>query len=662
MTRTSPRAHIRRTALTAALAIAVPLLVTLPAGSAQAAPAPVTCGIGPTYMLDSAGRLTRSDMPFPLAGSALPAGGVIDTTWTGYGNMLAGPGASFYGIKSDGLYYSHRITATTTWDVHHRKISTGFAEFDNAGRKDDITIDRGGYIWTLTGDTLRWNHYDAATQAFITGSGKIVASGWSRYDAIYATDKGVIYGRSATDGKLYRSRYDVTSQRWIEQHVLESAADWSDTKSMTSYGGDTLFRVKGSGAVAYYRFDEGIQDFPVYNKQVEAGGWAGYTAVSGAPDGCRLDVNHTPASPSVALENYSRASVTQSSAGSLEFAYTDNIGRLVHGRAADASNLNDVQWTTISGNEAFSGQPSLAEHTDGRVVVSAHNISGSVWQRNQAAKSSADWGSWINLAGAMAQHVVTGKTPSGLLVQFAVAADGKPWYRIQQRANVDFMGWTPLAGSGFTGPFSAVTVRDGIQLFGTNASGVLSTALFKEAGTLSSWSTLGAQGISGTPTVVVYPGYRLRVFATDGLGKVVTAAQSAEGGAYGEWSALGDAAQDNGNPVSLTADGSPSAVISPLTGLTEVVVRGSDGSIYNTGETTQGSGAWRTWQKVSSETSATEPTAFTFTNSAGPAWAYSFRTPDNQTRVYQVQVTSSLSAMRTADKAPDFVGRALPRP
>ncbi|MFI1397378.1 tachylectin-related carbohydrate-binding protein [Streptomyces sp. NPDC020681] len=640
MTRTSPRAHIRRTSLTAALAVALPLLVALPAGPAHAAAAPVTCnGIGPTYMLDTAGKLIRSDMPDPLNGSALPAGGVIDTTWTGYGHMLAGPGASFYGIKSDGLYYSHRITATTTWDVHHRKISTGFAEFDNAGRTDDITIDRGGYIWTLAGDTLRWNKYDAATQTFVTGSGKIVAQGWDRYNAIYATDKGVIYGRSATDGKLYRSRYDVTSQRWIEQHVLESAADWSDTKWLTSYGGDTLFRVKGGGAVTYYRFDEGIRDFPVYNKQVEASGWAAYKAVSGAPDGCRIDVNHTPASPSVPLENYSRTAVMQAADGKLELAYTDNIGRLVHGRM-DPADLNSAQWTAISGNEAFTGPPSLSEHTDGRVVVTGHLTSGAVFQRNQTAKGSADWGGWINLAGAMAQHAVTAKTPTGLMTQFAVDANGKPWYRIQQRANVDFMGWMPLSGSGLSGPLTAVTVRDGIQLFGTNADGTLSTALFKEAGTLSAWASLGTQAVTGTLSPVVYPGYRIRVFATDANGKVVTAVQAAEGGAYGEWSVLPDVAKEPGAPDPLpdplVANGSPSTVISPLTGNTELVVRGSDGYIYNTGETTQGSGEWRTWQRLTFDTSATDPVAFTYSVGGGLTWAYAYRTADNQVNIAKV--------------------------
>ncbi|MFG2283163.1 tachylectin-related carbohydrate-binding protein [Streptomyces asoensis] len=652
MKRISPRALISATALAAALATALPLTGALPAAPAAAAVS-LTCGAnGAAYTLDSAGKLVRADMPDPAAGNALPAGSTIDTTWTGYGHMLAGPGATFYGIKSDGLYYSHRVSSSSTWDVHHRKISTSFAQFRAADRLDDITIDRGGYLWTLSGATndLRWYRYDAAADEFVEGSGKIVDKGWN-YDAVYAGDRGVIYGRDATDGKLYRSRYDYTSQRWIERHVLESAADWSDTKFMPSYGGDTLLRVKGNGAVAYYRFDEDIRDWPVYNKQVESSGWAGYVSVSAAPDICKLNVNHTPAATPVPLESYTANSVMQASDGKLELAYTDNIGRLVHGRT-DPADINGAQWTVVSGQEAFTGRPSLSAHSDGRVVVTAHNTSGSVWQRNQSAVGSADWGNWIDLAGAAQQHAVTGKTPGGLMTQFAVDASGKPWYRIQQRANVDFMGWMPLAGTGFTGPLTAVTVRDGVQLFGRKADGTLSTALFKEDGTLSAWAAAGTQAVTGTPSVIVYPGYRIRVFATDPSGNVVTTAQSTEGGAYGAWQTV----------AGLTAQGSPSTAISPLTGLTEVVVRGSDGYVHSTGETTQGSGTWRAWQQVSFETSATEPTAFTYTNPTGPTWAYTFRTADNQTRIYQVQQTSSLGAMRAGADAPRFRGSELPAP
>ncbi|MFD8965304.1 tachylectin-related carbohydrate-binding protein [Streptomyces sp. NPDC059568] len=659
MTLNSPRSSARWTALAMAVAASLPLLVAVP-GSAEAA-APVTCGSnGATYGIDSAGKLMRQDMPSPISGNTLPAATTIDTGWTGYGKLMAGPGATFYGIKSDGLYYSHRITASSTWDVHHKKLTTGFAQFRTGDKADDVTIDRGGYLWAFETETgaLRWWHYSVSGDDVTATGGKIVDMGWDRYEAIYAGDKGVLFGRAA-DGKIYRSRYDVTSQRWLERHVLVSSADWTDTKSMSTYGADTLFRVKGNGEVRYYRYDEDTHDFPVYNKLVANAGWANtYTTVSTAPDICRIDTDHTPASPAVGLQPYSRGAVLKSSAGGLAYAYTDNLGYIRYGRQDDPSDFNGVKWETISGNEAaYSGEPSLAEHTDGRIVVTALNTAGSVAQRNQAAKGSADWGGWIDLAGAMAQPAVTAKTPSGLLVQFSVDANGAPWYRLQQRANVDFMGWTPLSGTGISGQLTAVTVRDGVQLFSKNASGVLSTALFKEPGTISSWTALGTQTITGTPAVVVYPGYRLRVFATDQTGTVVTTVQATEGAAYDAWTTV----------AGVTAKGSPAAVISPLNGITEVVVRGADDTIYHTGETVQGSGTWRAWRQESAEFSATEPNVFTFTDSSGPTWAYSFRTADNQTRLYSVRPDFALKRAEASgapkqSEAPAFTAHSLPAP
>ncbi|MFF3393656.1 tachylectin-related carbohydrate-binding protein [Streptomyces sp. NPDC002669] len=652
MTSNSTPRTARWTAVLTAAAAAFPLLVALPS-TAQAAEAATCAGTGPVYAVDSAGKLLRHDMPTPLSGGTLASPGTIDTGWSGYGRVLAGQGARFYGIKSDGLYLSHRVGSTGTWDIHHKKISPNFGWLTRAEDRDQVTVDRGDRIWVLdNAGELRTYKYDSAGDSWSEDSGKVIDQGWQKYDLIVAADSGVIYGRSATDGHLYRSRYDFTSQRWIERHVVESLADWGQySKGITSIGGDTLIGVTAAGAAHYYRFDENTGDYAVYKKTVGASGWAGFTNVTGAPDACRITANHTPASPSVPLESYTPAEVAQSATGSLEFAYTDNIGRLVHGRMADASDFNGVQWTTLSGNEAFTGRPTLSGHADGRVVITAQNTSGSVWQRNQTAKASADWAGWIDLAGAMAHHPVGAKTPDGLLVQFAVDANGKPWYRIQQRANVGFLGWMPLAGSGLGGTLRAVTVRDGIQLFATTASGTLTTARFAD-GALSAWSGLGAQNISGEPSLVVYPGYRIRVFANDGQGHVITAAQSAENGAYGAWETIDG----------LTADGAPSAVISPLTGLTEITARGTDGAVHNTGETAQGSGAWRAWQRPTTEVAATVPTAFTYTNSSGPTWAYTFRTADNQTRVYQVQQTFARAAADGEQPAPLFRGTALPRP
>ncbi|MFI6058374.1 tachylectin-related carbohydrate-binding protein [Streptomyces sp. NPDC051286] len=641
-------------AMTAVVA-AFPLLVALP-GTAHAADSATCTTTGPTYAVDTAGKLLRYDMPTPLSGGSLETPSTIDTGWNGYGRVLAGQGARFYGIKSDGLYLSHRVGSTGTWDIHHKKISDNFGWLANAADRNQVTVDRGDRLWVLDNEgALRTFKYDSAADTWSADSGKIIDQGWNRYDLIVAADSGVVYGRSAADGRLYRSRYDFTSQRWLERHVVESLADWRQySKGITSIGGDTLVGVTSAGIAHYYRFDENIRDFPVYKKTVGSSGWQNFTNVSGAPDACRITTDHTPASTPVPLQSDTPTSVFQSSTGSLEFAHTNGAGVLRHSRIADASNLKFTLSSPFI-DEQFTGRPAVSEHSDGRVVLTAQDTSGRIWQRNQTAKASDGWDRWIDLAGAMAHAPITAKTPTGLLVEFAVDGEGKPWYRIQQRANADFMGWMPLTGSGLEGTLQAVTVRDGIQLFATTTSGTLTTARFTQDGSISDWTGLGAQHISGAPSLILFPGYRIHVFANDGQGHIVTAHQSVENGAYSAWETIDG----------LTADGAPSAVLAPKTGLVEIVARGTDGYIHSTGETFQASGVWRDWQRASSEAAATVPTAFPYTTLDGETWAYTFRTADNQDLIYTTAKQSyglARTAASTEQAAPEFQEQVLPKP
>ncbi|MCZ9343079.1 tachylectin-related carbohydrate-binding protein, partial [Streptomyces sp. TRM76130] len=105
--------------MTAAAALPVVALAPTPAQAAAA----VTCAsTGPTYAVDTAGNLLRQAMPTPLTGGTMPSPSTIDTGWSGYGQVMAGPDQELYGVKSDGLYLSRR-TSSGTWDIHHKKIS-----------------------------------------------------------------------------------------------------------------------------------------------------------------------------------------------------------------------------------------------------------------------------------------------------------------------------------------------------------------------------------------------------------------------------------------------------------------------------------------------------------------------------------------------------------
>ncbi|MFJ4471911.1 trypsin-like serine protease [Streptomyces sp. NPDC089424] len=590
---------------------------------------PSCTSTGALYSVTTAGSLLRRNVGDPADGTAtVPEASTIDSGWNQYPRVLAGPSASFYGIKDDGLHFSHRVGSTGVWDVHHRKISTGFTTYRLPENRNEISVDRGGHIWHVDGGgDLRWVQYTSATDSWNPAGNKKIDSGWGRYSHIVATDDGVLYGIDSATGHLLRSRYDFESERWLQRHTTVSWADWRDSKSITSFGGDVLVRVKANGEVRHYRYHEPSGDFDgVYNLLIGSGThWAGYTSVSGAPDACGLRADPTPESPVIDADRTGPADVLQTSTGAIEYAYTDSQGRLVHGRQADPADFASVRWTTGPATESFSGTPQLAEQPDGAVALTVQNVNSQTWWRRHGADSSS-WGNWVDLAGAMKGHPVTAKRPDGVLVQFAVDADGRPWYRAQQRPNVDFMGWIRLDGEGFAGPLTAVTVRDGIQLFGTDGTGQLRTATVKD-GVAGTWTDLGDQKIGHTPAVVVYPGYRLGVFARSTGGKIVGMVQAGEGADFPTtWTQVGD----------LTATGAPSAVIDPVTGFTEVVARGTDGTIHTSRETVQGSfGTWSAWQQAGTERSATDPTAFTYTAGTGSAWAYVFRTDADEARIRQ---------------------------
>ncbi|MER7662527.1 tachylectin-related carbohydrate-binding protein [Streptomyces sp. NPDC096193] len=632
MTFTSRRKRRSFAAATTAAAAALPLLIAIP-GTAHADEAATCAPNGKTYVVNSVGSLLQYTMATPLTGSTFSGYSQVGAGWGAYGKVLAGPKGEFYAFKSDGTYYAHR-TDSGTWDINPKRISTALGWLGNAADREQATVDRDGWLWVADnlGQLYAYRYDPTIGTSGGLKSLKILDKGWNRYNLITAGDKGVLYGRAA-DGRLYRSRYDVTSQRWIERHVLVGSAAWGNFKTITAGGGDTLVTVRTSGEALYYRYDENTRTWPVVAKQVAAGGWQNFPNVTSRPDNCGLVAQHTPAAPSVPIEDFSRASALQSSAGTVEFAYARHDGTVRHGRMANPNKIDEVQWSSISEiSEAFTGEPSLAEQSDGRVTVTAHSIIGGVWMLNQTARSSPEWANWSDQAGAMAQHAVTAKTPAGLLVQFAVDAGGKPWYRIQTAVNADFMGWMPLAGPKLTG-LTPKFVRDGIRLFGRNTDGTLSTALFQDDGTLSDWTSLGDQTVTGPPAVIAYPGSGIRVIATGPEGNVVTTAQSPEGGAFGAWAEVD----------TVAAAGPPSAVLSPA-GTIQILVRGTDGRIHHSGETALKSGLWHSWKPVGSEISATDPTAFTYLDNSGPKWAHFLRTADERVHIGTIEPPADVTA------------------
>ncbi|HXM57316.1 MAG TPA: hypothetical protein VOB72_18100, partial [Candidatus Dormibacteraeota bacterium] len=336
----------------------------------------------------------------------------------------------------------------------------------------------------------------------------------------------------------------------------------------------------------------------------------------------------------------------------LEYAYTDNIGRIVQGHQGDMDDFSTLQWTVISGSDAFSGQPALAEQADGRLQVAGQNVDTDVWVDTETTKSPPAWSpSFTSLGGSMSSPPALVRAADGTLVAFAVDADGRLWFIQQGGANGAYGAWHSLGAFGLAGAPTAVGVANGgIQVFARDTSGALRTALFS-GGTLSAWTSLGGTGLTGAPAVVVNPGWMLRVLVRAGDGSIQTKKQDSSGAWPQTWDTVG----------TFAAAGSPAALLSPVTGKTEMVARATDGTLWSTGETQPGSATWRDWVNVSivnpttglPEVAATDPTSFAVSG-ATYSWAFVFIRDDGARRVYTVSET--LAAGLTAHTLPGLPG------
>jgi hypothetical protein len=383
------------------------------------------------------------------------------------------------------------------------------------------------------------------------------------------------------------------------------------------------------------------------------------------PTGCTPGTPSTAAptpTASVPQESFSRTSVMQSSPvtggslGKVELAYSDNIGHLLHGRA-NPSTLNSVEWTVVSnGDQAFTGQPGLAEQADGKLQLLGHATNGTAWTMTQTSREPATWGSWGQAPHTMASHLAVARHDDAL-VAFAVDAAGALWALPQYERNGAYQGWINLGMTGLStaGAPVAVPVSGGVQIFALDTSGTWRTAFYGH-GSLSDCTTVGGTGLSGTAGVVVYPGSILRIFVRGADGHILTKKQDASRNWPADWEQVGD----------FVADGSPAALISPVTGRTEIVARAADGKIYSTGETFQGANAWRPWvnaHESDAYTAATDPTVFQYAGTSGSNWAFHIRTQSNLGIAYPANEGTVASA-RTSKPAtaPTFTALEMTKP
>jgi hypothetical protein len=373
--------------------------------------------------------------------------------------------------------------------------------------------------------------------------------------------------------------------------------------------------------------------------------------------------------PAVTVDQSSPMAVLQSSPndgsqyGAVHYAYVDNIGRLLHVEQRDPENPGTPTFTPISGGEAFSGRPALAERADKRLQLLAHNTDSDAWLATQKTRGLAGWEDWADTGGSTRNHPTLGRLPganSGL-VGFAIDTAGSLWHLPIEETQAPVLGWRSAGGAQLTGTPVVVQSWDGLQVFAVDAEGRLRSAYYR-SGSLTDFVVVGA-GVSGQPAVVVSPGFRTRVVARAADGGIVTKQQDLMGNWPDAWQRLG----------AFGGPGQPAAILDPVVGRTAVVARGADGDIHVSWETAQGSGsfgAWRRLGRAESEADAavTDPTVAPVTNSSGQTWLIAFRNRNDRTVTYwrDANAVPPVEAARAAPSsdvpAPTFQERTLPAP
>lgn len=333
------------------------------------------------------------------------------------------------------------------------------------------------------------------------------------------------------------------------------------------------------------------------------------------------------------------------SLATVSYAYVDNLGKVVVAHQPDPNNPFDVQYQTISGNEAFSGPPALTHGTAGVVQVSAqYGDGGDVWAAQQTASAAPTWTGFTDLGGSIASAPAAANLANGTTVLFGVDADGKLWAFVRA-GTVPY--WRNLGDQDLVGTPATTTVRDGVQVFARTAAGAVKTLVFRDDLTTTAWTDLGGT-VADTPAAVTYPGYRVALFARTADGSVVTKKQDATNTFPAAWTPTGQTG----------VTGAPAAIIDPVDGRTWIVTRDDAGQILLWVETAAGAETYTAFGSATNDVpTVVDPTVGVISASGGQFWVIVYRGVNGTPRVIR-----HYAGFTAATSSQGFTEQALPAP
>ena len=362
-----------------------------------------------------------------------------------------------------------------------------------------------------------------------------------------------------------------------------------------------------------------------------------------------------PRPTSRSIEQYAPTAALQSapvgtSVAPIRYAYVDNVGGPKIAVQPDPDNVSNPVWDGAGSLEAvFTGKPAVGQTADGKGVVAVRSTRGDVWIRTQTATDgSAPWGPWVNYGGPDVSGITMATLDNGRPAVIGIGARGELAV-LPQTLNGRFGAWQGTGIMGLTGDPVAVTVAGGTRIFARDTDGHLHTALYAKLA-LTGCTTVGDALIAGNPSVVVYPGSRLRVFATTADQALITIGQTVDGAFEPSWTTV----QASG------VAGPPAAVLDPVSGKITVVARGTDSAIWGATETLQGSVAFGEWRAISGADASTDVTMVPFTGSGGASFLFTYRDQNNVQRVYTARDTNP-AALAARGAVRSYTEKSLPK-
>lgn len=189
------------------------------------------------------------------------------------------------------------------WDIfeggtRYRVVDSGWSRYTQAEHRNKVTVDEKGRLYEINDEGhLKVFVWDDAGNDWTpeTGSGKILATGWNKYDLLVAAGDGVLYARKP-NGQLIRFRYHAGSDRFV-QNGLPVGHGWQKFNRIFSPGGDVLYgtQVGNSDRLLWYRYLEETNTWANNGRPKIVGtDWYGELDVVATTDDCRLSTFATP--------------------------------------------------------------------------------------------------------------------------------------------------------------------------------------------------------------------------------------------------------------------------------------------------------------------------------------------------------------------------------